>query len=174
MSTIIPFIPSLIKAPTIPVTLDGDPYNVVVTWNVSAQRYYINVYDTTGTWILTTALTSTPPARDVASAVYDPFLSQMTVTMVDPSLWPVPLSHEGLATPPGTMIDYTLAGFTPDTYNGLFRGLQINPTTFIFPMNTDPGPVVVMGKVHRLMNMVQSVFSISSLVYRNGAFEVSP
>jgi hypothetical protein len=156
------------------MTLDGTSYNVTITWNVSAQRYYINVYTLDGTWIITTALVSTPPARDIASVVYDPFLSLATVTMVDPTLWPVPLAHEGLVTPPGTVIDYTLEGFTPDTYNGLVRALQINPTTFTFPLATDPGPVVVMGKVNRLINMIQSLFSTSSLVYRNAAFEINP
>lgn len=175
MTSVIPFVPSGIKAPSFAATFDGNPYTVTVTWNVSAQRYYINVYDGNSAWILTTALTSTPPARDVASIVYDDFLSQIVVTMVDPTLWPVPLGHEGLVTPAGTIIDYTLAGFTPNTYNGLFRSMQVNPTTFIIPnVLTDPGPVVVMGKVHRLMNMVQTIFTTSSLVYRNSAFEISP
>lgn len=174
MSTIIPFVPSNVITPSYPMTFDGSPYNVIVTWNVSAQRFYINIYDQLGNWIITTALVSTPPARAVDSIVYDPFLNQVDVQMVDPSLWPAPLSPEGLVTKPGTMVDYTLEGFTPNTYNGTFRCLTINPTQFSFPMLTDPGPVVIVGTVNRLIDMVATVFQVSTLAYRNGAFEVNP
>ena len=174
MTTVIPFIPSNIKVPTISVTLDGDSYTVKVTWNVSAQRYYINVYSTDGTWVIATPLVSCPPGRDIESVSWDSTRRILTVQMVDPSLWPIPLSAGGLVTPPGQMIDYTLEGFQPDTYNGLFRGLQIDEVIFEIPMDTNPGQVVVLGNVTRLMNMVQTVFTTSSLVYRNGAFEVNP
>lgn len=174
MTTVIPFIPSNLQAPTFNATLDGANYAIKVTWNVSAQRYYINVYSTDGTWIITTPLVSCPPARAVNSVDWDSTRRVLTVEMVDPSFWPIPLSTGGLVISPGTMLDYTLEGFQPTTYNGLFRGLQIDETTFSVPMDTDPGQVVVMGNVNRLLNMVQSVFQTSSLVYRNGAFEVNP
>jgi hypothetical protein len=156
------------------MTLDGTDYNVTVTWNVSAQRYYINVYGIDGTWIITVPLVSTPPARNVAIAEYDPFLSIVVVQMVDPTLWPVPLSAAGLDTPVGTIIDYTLLGFSPTTYNGKFRCETINQTTFSFPMSVDPGPVSILGTVNRMMNMIEPLFNINSLVYRNSAFEINP
>lgn len=174
MSTIIPFVPSNIIPPSYNMTFDGNPYNVTVKWNVSAQRYYLDIYDLAGNWIITTPLVSTPPGRAIQSAEYDPFLNIVTVDMVDPTLWPIPLSHEGLATRPGTIIEYTLAGFTPNTYNGTFRGMTVNETAFTIPMPNDPGQVVVLGTVDRLMNMIATVFQTSTLVYRNGAFEVNP
>lgn len=174
MTTIIPFVPSRIKAPSFDATLDGAVYSITVTWNVSARRYYINVYDQNSTWILTVPLISTPPGRAVDSVVYDPFLNRCTVTLVSPSEWPVPLSPSGINTKPGTMIDYTLQGFQPDTYNGKVRGMHINETTFVFPMASDPGPLVVVGTVHRFLNMVESVFFNSSLIYRNRAFQIDP
>jgi len=174
MATVIPFVPSNIHIPTISVVLDGNTYSIKVTWNVSAQRYYINVYSTDGTWVITTPLVSCPPGRAVQSVNWDSTRRVLTVQMVDPSLWPIPLSAGGVVTPPGQMIDYTLEGFQPDTYNGLFRGLHLTETTFSVPMDIDPGQIVVMGIVNRLVNMVQTVFTSSSLVYRNGAFEVNP
>jgi hypothetical protein len=174
MTTVIPFIPSNIAVPKFNVLLDNSNCMITVTWNVSAQRYYINVYTTDGTWIITTPLVSCPPARAVESVKWDSTRRALMVQMVDPSLWPVPLASGGLLTPPGTMIDYTLEGFQPTTFNGLFRGLTVDEVTFSIPMDTDPGQVVVMGNVNRLMNMVQSVFQTSSLVYRNGAFEINP
>jgi hypothetical protein len=174
MTTIIPFVPSNITTPKISVTLDGNPYTIFITWNVSAQRYYINVYDQSGNWIVTTALVSTPPARGVLNAVYDPFLNAVTVQLVDPSLWPVPLGNAGLLTPPGTIINYTMSGFSPSTYNGKFRCVHENQVTFSFPMPNDPGEIVILGTVNRMLDMIDPLFAISTLVYRNGAFEVNP
>jgi hypothetical protein len=174
MTTVIPFIPSNMKAPSFFVTLDNNDYTIRVTWNVSAQRFYINVYDQNGVWIITVPLISTPPGRKIENVVWDQFLGIVTVTLQDPSLWPVPLAHEGIGTKPGTIIDYTLQGFVPDTFNGKFRGLHLDAITFTIPMPNDPGQVTVMGSAHRFLNMVQSVFKTSSVIYRNGAFQIDP
>jgi hypothetical protein len=116
----------------------------------------------------------TPPSRRLATAVFNPFRLVLEIGMVDPTLWPIPLSPGGLATKPGTVIDYTLEGFTPDTYNGLYRGIHVNETSFTVPMNNDPGPVSIIGSVARKLNMVAGIFKTSTLVYRNNAFEVDP
>jgi len=173
MSTIIPFIPSNITTPQIDVTLDGNSCYILITWNVSAQRYYINIYDkATQGWIITVPLISSPPPRNLQSVRYDPFLSSVVAQLVDPSWWPIP--SYGPATPPGLMVDYTLENFQPDTYNGKFRCMHIDSMTFTFPMPNNPGPLVVMGRVNRILNMVESVMQTSTLIYRNGAFEVNP
>lgn len=173
MTTIIPFLPSNIITPSISVTLDGIDHDVKITWNVSSQRYFINIYrKDDGAWILTTALISSPPARSVASAIYDPFLNAVDITLVDPSLWPLPLS--GPISKPGTMIDYTLEGFQPTTYNGKFRCLHRSPLMFTFPMPANPGPIVILGKVNRALNMIDTIFTTSTMIYRNGAFEINP
>lgn len=172
MTSIIPFVPSNIVAPRFKATLDGSVYDVSVTWNISSLRYYINIYDANGTWILTTALVSSPPARNIISCVYDPFLNSMVVQLVDPSQWPIPAT--GPMTRPGEMLDYTLEEFQPPSYNGKFRCMHITDTIFTFPMPTDPGPLVVLGRVSRLLSMVDTKFLRSTMVYRNGAFEISP
>jgi hypothetical protein len=172
MTTVIPFIPSNIQAPAFPLILDGKSCNAIITWNISALRYYVNIYDSNGNWIITTALVSTPPARNVQNAVYDPFLNSIVVQLVDPSFWPIPAY--GPVTPPGQMVDYTMENFQPTTYNGKFRCMHIDAMTFTFPMITDPGPLVILGRVSRLLNMVESVMQTSTMVYRNGAFEINP
>jgi hypothetical protein len=172
MTSIIPFIPSNIVTPKFKAMFDGTEYEVSVTWNLSALRYYINVYDLNGIWIITVPLISSPSAREAVSAVYDPFLNAMTVEMKPYSFWNTP--YAGIATKPGTMIDYTLHEFQPSTYNGQYRCLHLNPSMFTFPMPTNPGPLVILGRVSRMLNMVASVFNTSTLIYRNGAFEVSP
>lgn len=172
MATIVPFLPSNIVAPSFNTVFDGKNHKVVITWNISSQRYYINVYDSVGNWIITVPLISSPPPRAVLDAQYDPFLGSVVVDLVDPSLWPIPLG--GPITKPGTIIEYTLEGFQPSTYNGKFRCLHIDGTQFTFPMTTDPGPLIVLGRVSRLLNMIDTVFNISSMVYRNGVFEITP
>lgn len=174
MTTIIPFVPSNRIAPRFNATFDGNPYTVVMTWNISAQRYYINVYTVDGTWVVTVPLFQTPPARAVNLASWDPLQKLMTIEMLPPSEWPVPLPPGGAVIKPGTIVDYTLQGFQPATYNGIFRSLQLDGITFTFPLATDPGPLVVVGNVNRMLNMVAGVFQNSTMIFRNGSFEIDP
>lgn len=162
MTSIIPFVPSNISAPTFNAALDGANYTVAVTWNISAARYFLNIYDTSGNWILTTALVTTPTGKSVDQASYDPKAGLMT--MVKNASW---------YRKPGQLVDYTLSGFDPPMLNGLWRCLTINTVTFTFPIAQDPRPIVTLGTTNRLMNMVASKFK-STLVYRNGCFEVNP
>jgi hypothetical protein len=45
---------------------------------------------------------------------------------------------------------------------------------FTIPVSTDPGQVIILGVVDRVLNMVAGVFQTSTLIYRNGAFETNP
>jgi hypothetical protein len=172
MPEVIPFSPSNIAAPQFTATLDNNPYNIIVTWNVSSQRYFINVYDVDGNWIVTTPLVATPPARAVDSAVFDPLRNIVLVKMVNPSTWPIPLGRGTIK--PGWIVELTMLGFQPDAYNGTRRCVGVNDITFTFPIDTDPGPVLIFGSANRLINMVEGYFNTSALIYRNGAFEVHP
>jgi hypothetical protein len=173
MTTVIPFLPSNINQPNFVATFDGNDYRVVITWNVSARRYYVNIYGQDGTWIITVPLVQTPPARPVQSVVYDNLRRVITVQMTDPSTWPVPLAKGGLLTPFGTIVDYTLENFDPVVLNARWRSLQVNEVTFSFPLANDPGEINILGTVSRYINMVGGLFN-STLIYRNGAFEVNP
>jgi hypothetical protein len=174
MTTVIPFIPSNVITPEFRCTLDGQRCKVTITWNIAALRYYINVYLEDGTWIITVPLTSSPPARNIQTISFDPFLNMVKVQLVDPMLWPVPLAKGGIGTKPGTIVEYTLMGFQPNDYNGKRRCLQINETTFTFNLDYYPPPVLVTGTVHRLINLIATVFNTSTLVYRNASFEINP
>jgi len=174
MTIIIPFVPSNIRRFSFQAVFDDINCKVETTWNVSAQRYYINVYTSDGTWLLTVPLIQSPPARDINSVSYDPFRLRLIIQMVDPSLWAIPLSPAGILTAPGTVIDYTLEKFQPTIFNGTYRGMHINTVTFEVPMKVDPGPTVRLGTVSRYLNMIASIFKTSTLIYRSGAFEVGP
>src|SRR5215468_7578313 len=117
MTTIVPFLPSNMSVPSFLATLDGDNYRVYVTWNVSAQRYYIDIYTQNDEWVITTPMCATPPARRIESASYNPFRGVMTAKFVSPNQWPIPLSPAGLSIKPGTIVDYTLENFAPNVLN---------------------------------------------------------
>jgi hypothetical protein len=163
MSTIIPFLPSNTKVPSFMVVLDGRNYNISVTWNVSAQRYYINLSDMKGDWITTVPLITTPPGEPIASFTYDPLQGLATV-----------VKQYGHRQRAGTIIRYTLMGFMPTSLNGTIRGLTLDDVTFSYPMVVNPGLVIRLGSVHRILDMVAGLFQRSTLCYRNGAFEVNP
>ena len=173
MATIIPFIPSNIQAPTFTANLDGENYRVVITWNVSAQRYYLNIYDQNAVWILTIPLVQSPPGRGVNNLTYDPLRRVVTVELVAPPLWPVPIGSTGTFNTPGTIVDYNLENFDPPVLNAKWRCLHINDTFFEFPLADDPGQINIVGSVSRYISMVGGLFD-STLIYRNGAFEVNP
>src|SRR6516162_9743081 len=173
MTIVIPFLPSNLVAPNFKVTLDNVDYKIIVTWNISAQRYYVNVYGLDGSWVITVPLYQSPPSRAVNSLLYDNLRRVMTVELVAPPLWPIPIGSTGTMTPPGTMVDYYLENFDPTILNVKWRCLHINDTYFEFPLANDPGQINVLGSVGRYLSMVDGIFS-STLIYRNGAFEVSP
>jgi hypothetical protein len=171
MTTIIPFIPSNIVTPTFIVTFDGDDYKVTITWNISAQRYYVNIYAQDGTWIVTTPLVQTPPSRAVEKVYYDILRRVMTITLVSPLYFPVPLGSN--LTPSGTIVDYTLENFDPPVLNGKQRSLHVNDLTFSFPLTDDPGQIHVIGSIARYIDMAGGIFK-SVFIYRNGSFEITP
>jgi hypothetical protein len=171
MTTIIPFIPSNIVIPTFKATFDGDDYKVTITWNISAQRYYVNIYGTDGTWIVTVPLVQTPPSRAIETVTYDILRRVMTMRLVNPLYFPVPIGSN--LTPPGTIVDYTLENFDPPSLNGRQRSLHIDDLTFSFPLADDPGQINVVGSIARYIDMADGIFQ-STFIYRNGNFEVTP
>jgi Domain of unknown function (DUF6983) len=47
-------------------TLDGTPYNVIVTWNIYGMRWYVNIYTTQGALIYATPLVESPDEYDIS------------------------------------------------------------------------------------------------------------
>ncbi len=64
--TIIPFQPVSTSPFQFQVTLDGQTYNVIVTWNIFGLRYYINVYSTQGVLICAKPLVGSPIGWDIS------------------------------------------------------------------------------------------------------------
>lgn len=60
MTTVTPFVPSLLAPFQFQPTLDGQVYTVIVTWNLAGQRYYVNVYTLQGVLIASLPLIGSP------------------------------------------------------------------------------------------------------------------
>ncbi len=164
MTTYTPFRPSNITAPRVTVVLDYQDTTLVVTWNVAAQRYYVNMYTLDGVWVVTTPLVETSRSMLVKSLLYDAPRNRMVGRLVA-FMW----------RPAGQIVDYTLENFSPSTLNGPRQCLRLsaNEGDFAYPINQDPGQVTALGSVGRYHNMAAGYFN-STLIYRDGQFETSP
>lgn len=65
-TVITPFNPSPNANFQFQASLDGNTYNVILTWNVYAQRYYVNIYDLTGVEILSRPLVASPDEANIS------------------------------------------------------------------------------------------------------------
>ena len=160
--TYIPFIPSLLQAPSFQVTLDGNIYNVTVTWNLAAQRYYINITQLDGTLVLCRALIGSPVGVEMESAVW----KNGTVTVKTQA----PHTLQINAT-----LNLTIEGVTPDGYNGQVSAFIIDQNTFTYLLSADPGKMTVTGSVSQNLDLIEGYFTTSTLVFRtaNSQFEVT-
>lgn len=66
MTTVTAFSPTPLAPFQFPATLDAVEYNVIVTWNTYAQRWYVNVYDQSGVLIVAIARVGSPPGYDIS------------------------------------------------------------------------------------------------------------
>jgi len=59
-ATVVQFTPSKVSNFQFQATFDGAIYNVIVTYNIYGQRYYVNIYDTSNVRIITLPLIGSP------------------------------------------------------------------------------------------------------------------
>lgn len=162
MTTYLPVTFSPRAAPTFQPTFDGSSYLCSVVWNLFGRRYYVNCFDNMNNRVFTVALIESPPAALLSTLSWDAASLTVTATTAVP---------HGLRA--GSTVQLTVAGATPDGYNGEFDCWVTGASTFCYNMASDPGTVVVPGSASQLLSMTAGYFS-STLVWRNGQFEVSP
>jgi hypothetical protein len=61
MTALTQFAPTPLAPFQFQATLDGATYNVITTWNVFGQRWYVNIVDQNNNRILTKPLVGSPP-----------------------------------------------------------------------------------------------------------------
>lgn len=76
MRTYIDFIAGIDVPFSFQAVLDGNMYNITVTWNIFGLRYYVNVFDAQGNLILTTPMVGSPDDYDI-SIVGNKFISAL-------------------------------------------------------------------------------------------------
>jgi hypothetical protein len=163
MTQLFKLIASNLIAPSFRPTLDGVQHNVVVTWNLARQGYYVNVYDVFGALVCATPLTTTATGLPLSDIEWDGTQGVVIATLAAPR-W----------RPTGQIVEYLIEGVQPSGYNGTFGCLTLNPTQFQFPLAVDPGPWSVLGSASRPNDMIGPWFKTSTMIFRNGSFEVRP
>ena len=66
MTTFTNFTPTLSAPFQFQATLDGNSYNVIITWNLFGQRYYVDIYNAQQTLIVSLPLIGSPPDYDLS------------------------------------------------------------------------------------------------------------
>ena len=77
--TVIPFTPNNISAFQFQPTLDGVVYTATVTWNVSGQRWYLNLYTVGGVLVFCRALIASPDGVTGINLAFGYFLASTLV-----------------------------------------------------------------------------------------------
>lgn len=124
MSTFVDFVPSSAGPFTFQATLSGVVYNVIVTWNVFGQRFYLNLYDVSGDLVLARALSSSGAAL-VASLSWANSIA--TAVLPQPHLVPI-----------GSVAAIDVSG-TGVEFDGAFEALATNEVTLTYPLAVNPG-----------------------------------
>lgn len=168
MTTYVPFRPTPSAPFKFSAVLDGDTYDVTVTWNLFGQRWYVNVYQLDGTLVVAIPRIGSEHSQQLTA------LSWGTLTNV------------GLATgsalgsinvPVGRMTEFTISGVTPSGYNVVNAPCLITgPNTFTYELAADPGgPATILGGFGHDVSLVSGYFA-STLIWRetDNNFEISP
>lgn len=162
MTTFFQFVPSLKRAPAFMPTFDGAQYSVTVVWNISARRFYVNCKDLSGNLIFMVPLIINPDPIELVSISYDPQNHRVVAQTIIPHGFPI-----------GSVVNGNIVGCVPNGYNGSGLMSILSKTEIIYPMLNNPGQPALLGVFDYLISMTKGYF-ISTLVYRNGNFEVSP
>jgi len=142
--------------------LDGTQYTITVTWSLFGQRYYANCYTLEGTLIFSLPLIGSDIGVPIQNISW--ISGTVTVTTNLPHGFKV-----------GSVVNATISGVSPDSYNGTYPVVVINSTQFTYQLSSYPGSVSSYGTASYDINMAAGYFN-SSLVYRtkNQQFEVFP
>ena len=160
---IIPFPQTIGQNLTFNPVLNGNTYQVTITWNIFGQRWYFDLYDLSGVLIVCRALVSSDDQHAIESIAWDNGI--VTVTAVSPHFLNL-----------GTVVNLNLSGNTPDEYNGIYPCDITGPLTFTYALTNDPGQQVVIGYFGGIVDLTHGFFTTSYIAYyaNSNQFVVSP
>jgi hypothetical protein len=162
MTTYFQFLSSNRRAQSFAPTFDGNIYNVTVYWNISAQRYYVNCKDLSGNLIFMVPLVGNMNPFQIISMSYDA-QNQRVLAQIETQYY----------MRVGRVIQANVIGCVPNQYNGSGFLYILSHNQIYYPLSTDPGPATVLGVIDYLISMTKGYFQ-STMIFRNGYFEVNP
>jgi hypothetical protein len=160
MTQFIDFVPSTGSPFQFQAQFDGDIYTVIMTWSLFGARYIVNIYDLTGTLIVSRPLVGSPSGVLLSSITNDSQTAIATTSV--PHVLPV-----------GSLLNLTVSDVTPADYVGTFASRVLNETQFSYQLATNPSDAISLGNVAYNISLTAGYFS-TQLVWRpaNNQFEI--
>lgn len=150
--TTFPFSPSPLQNQTFNPVLGGTTYTAVVTWNLFGQRWYLNLYDSNGNLIISTAVVASQDPQQISAITWAE--NVVTVTTTVPHWLPV-----------GSMAVLYVSGNVPDAYNGLVLCSITGPNTLTYELDSDPGINTTAGSVGGVVDLSAAAVPGAMLLY---------
>ena len=162
MSTVVPFTPSTTSAFTFSPVIGGVQYNAIVNWSISGLRYYLALYDTSGTLVLNTAIVASGTKLGVTLSWSNDGVSGLASAVTN-APHNVPVGQ--LA---NVYISQTGTGF-----DGYWQALATGPETLTYALSNPDENQPVSGQLSFNVNLVATI-GISGLLifnYSDNTFE---
>jgi hypothetical protein len=171
VTTFTDFVPSTVAPFSFSPTLDGQTYNVTVTWLLFGKRFYINVYALDGSLVCSRPMVGSPTGIALENLMWNELTGLVTAVASAPHGYKI-----------GTVVGLTVAGAAPTAYNGLVDALITGPDTFTYPLAANPGAATAFGTASYNVNLIGGMSNssgnpfASTLVFRQQSqqLEVSP
>lgn len=150
--TTFPFNPTPLQNVSFNPVLGGTTYVANITWNLFGQRWYLNLSDSNGNLIISTAVVSSQDQQGISSITWADNL--VTVETLAPHNIPI-----------GTKAELFLSGNAPTAYDGLYTVSITGPSSFTFPLETDPGLSTVQGVFGSVIDLSAGLVPGAMLLY---------
>jgi len=162
VTTRFPLLPNTQQQFQFQPTLDGTIFQASVPWNLSGQRYYINLIDPNGIRVMTLPLVGSRDAVSMQNITWKNGIVTVTTTV----------PHQFMM---GKTIDLYVLGVLPVEYNGLVRVLVSGLSEVQYKLTANPGPYSQLGVLDYVLNLAAGYFT-STMVFRssNATFEINP
>lgn len=146
MSTVVPFTPSTTATFSFQPVIGGVQYNATVTWNLYAQRYYLNLTDTGGNLVLCTAVVGSGPRLPATLTWEDNGFSGLaTATTMAAHNIPV-----------GSVANVYISQTETD-FDGAWQVLATGAMTVTYPLNNPNENQPLAGMLSFPVNLVQAL-----------------
>lgn len=143
MSTTVQFTPNTSSAFRFQPVIAGKQYTAVITWNIAGERYYLNLFDTSGNLVLTTAVVSSGPRVSATMTWVDTGVGGVaTATTAAPHNVPV-----------GRLAQVHISQ-TNSAYDGNWRVLATGPNTLTFAIGNPNQSQPLPGQLSFDLNLV--------------------